>query len=135
MFWFLWTEFTGLYKQKHTHIQTYHFQTIWLFVSLFYFSFKSAIFFPLFLSLSLLGSVQNRSNQSKPKPSTHLSRPKPLFFRPFSSPSHTKGERVVERTFLLPLNVSFHTTHQVKLWPDSLKRNLKAILFLELESV
>lgn len=80
-----------------------------------------------------LGSVQNRSNQSKPMPSTHPSRQKSPF-QTVSSPVQHKRWNVIESNFLPSQNTHFHTTHEVKLCPKSLNRNLKAILFLEMET-
>lgn len=81
-----------------------------------------------FYSNVRLWAVLEKGSIRETTPSTHLSQPKP--FQTVSSPESHKKWKELEGSFLhaeiFPL---FHTPHWVKLHPNSLNRNLKAILF------
>lgn len=109
---------TGQHSHIQTHLKVFEHAVL---------SFQQCPFF-LLLEVSRIGLI--RANQG------HL----PIYhgkkqpFQPVSSSVPHKRWNVIESNFLPPQNTHFHTTHQVKLCPKSLNRNLKAILFLEMET-
>lgn len=100
-----------------SNTQTYHFKTIWLFVCMLYFYFKSALCSFFFFFFFLSQSVQNSSNQSKPLPSTiHHDQTTALF-----QPCITQK---VKNAFRSPQNILFHTrsNHVPTLWIEIWKQ-------------
>lgn len=119
-----------MYKNKPTtHTHAYHFfKTIWLSVCMLYFQVKSVLGFFLFC-FALFLEVQNSPNQSKPLPSPIYHDKTTARFQPCIT---QKVEKWSKSTFLPPLSIPFHTTHQVKLCFKSLNGNLRAISLLEM---
>ena len=86
--------------------------------------------FVFFVCFALFLEVQNSHNQSKPLPSPIYHGKTTARFQPCIT---QKVEKWSKSTFLPPLSIPFHTTHQVKLCFKSLNGNLRAISLLEIE--